>query len=665
MMTVRYQPKNKNNNNNDDDNSLKKKNFEKKIEKIIIDNNNNINNNNHHQTIDDDNKTDDSSLRSSQVTIKISDSNSFLKKDDFLEFIQIRNFSEGRKSFISSPRASHVQISDNDFIHLLQYEDVKKWFENNISGYLKKKERWSRHIYPERLLYIYGPRGMGRLTLTLLLCNDAQVNLIFVPSSIHDTSIYLKLIKKAKEMQPCLIFFDDFDPVLGFDPCLNALYANMNSQMNKRDDDIWIFMTGITPPENLSPSSKCMVSDYGSITDVNAIEDEQQAQELIMKMLTNISRARDYPCSFEDLIDPYNQWSNTMNLLSRYARYCTIKELDSFFIKLFRNYHQQVKDDSASYLPTLEVFNQVMDEIPFVDDRSDTRSIATSRKAADDYQKHENEWKLYVTVSGIKSTPRPNFSPSSPANTFLPRHLSTPGTSAMYPQPPMPSSVSREEQRNLEREKRRQQRVHAETETILQSGYDFSGLSAPCQQTQPTSNPYEKPLGVIRKDSQLSFMPSSPSSIRRPFLPPCSSSSSMNKKNDSVNNHSPSIAVSSHPRKESSLIQESTPKSSYRSLSSPSHSIFDEDSNDIDGRENDAAFQEISKEIESSSLPALSPSSTPHLPQQRLISDKPTLPRLSISQFKKRPLPSSSSKKTTSTSTSTSASQNFLKRLRV
>jgi len=285
-----------------------------------------------------------------------------------------------------------------------------------------------------------------------------------------------------------------------------------------------------------------------------------------------------------------------------------------------------------------------MDEIPFVDDRSDVRSIATSRKAAEDYQKHENEWKLYLMVSGIKSTPRTSFSPASPANTFLPRPLSTPGSSTMHSTPSIPSSVSREEQRILEREKRRQQRVHAETENILQSGYDFSGLSAPCRQTQLNSDSHEKTLDAVHKNSQIlpttslssssSSSPSSLSSVKRPFLPPSSSS----------------------------LIREVNPRSSYQSLSSPSHSVFDEDNNDDDAQSNGVVFQEVSKEIESSSL-------TPDNPQRRLIPDKPTLPKLPTSQFKKRPLPSSSSKKTpastSSTSSASSASQNFLKRLRV
>lgn len=668
MMTVKYHPKSK-------EDSLNKKNFEKNIEKIIIDNNNIIDNN--INTQQNNEKLDDSSLRSSQVTIKISDNKSVLNKDDFFEFVQFRNFSEGKKSFISSPRASHVQISRNDFYHLPQYEEMEKWFNNNVSGYLRKKESWSRHVYPERLLYVYGPRGMGRLTLTLLLCNDAQVNLIFVPSSIHETTIYLKLIKKAKEMQPCLIFFDDFDPVLGFDPCLNALYASMNAHLNKRDDDIWIVMTGITPPENLSAPSKCMIADYGSITDVNAIENEQQAQDLIMKMLNTISRVPDYPCSFEELSDPYSQWSNMLKLLSRYGRYCTIKELEIFFIKLFRNYHQQAKDDDASYLPTLEAFNQMMDDIPFVDDRSDVRSIAISRKAAEEYQKHENEWKLYIMVSGIKTTPRSTFSPASPGNTLLPRPMSTPVPPSSYQTPVIPSSISREEQRNLEREKRRQQRVNAETENMLQSGYDFSGLTVPQQQSQPKRIDPHTPLHFNDRDHEHGGEDS------RPFISPPTSNASSFISNNTRSGTDRSVGRETFFSQQTEELRNGTqtqsPGSSYHSLSSPSRSVFDEDS--TDGNKTNQPSQNLSKKPSSStrsqSSSISSPSSPP--PSSVIISnhEKPSLPKLLPSQFKKRQTRSStassasvfSSKKNspspTSSSSSSSAAENFLKRLRV
>ncbi len=449
MMTVRYEPT------RDEINSFNEKNLEKNVEKIII----------------NDHKSDEFSLRSSQLTIKIAEQPSTSETLDLLEFVQVRKFSDDSCNFFSSPRASHIALSEEDFFQIPQYYDTRRWFGNNVSNYLKNKELWPRHIYPERLLYIYGPRGMGRLTCTMFMCRRARVNLLFVPSSIHDISLYAKLIKKAKEMQPCLIFFDDFDPVFAFQPCFQQLYAIMNSQLNKRDDEIWIVMTGVTPPDSIPPSAKSMIADYGSITDINAIESPQQAHDLIIKMLATISRVSNYPCSQEELSNPYNKWNNILMLLSKYTQYCTIKELEVFFIKLFRTYHHQHKDDNTSLLPPIESFEQAIEEIPFIDDKSDLRSLTSTRNALMDYRAHESEWHLYTAVSGIKSAPRP---PSSPGDIFI-----APYSAPVAVSTPVIPPISREEQRDIERERRRQQRVLAETENILQSEYDFSNLPVP------------------------------------------------------------------------------------------------------------------------------------------------------------------------------------------
>lgn len=490
MLTIRYEP--------EDSTQLLNNKSSEIIKNIIIDDNH------ENQKIHEDfTKPNDFSLRSSQLTIKMTEPSLSSETPDLLEFVQVRKFSESTNSSISSPRDSHIELTEQDFCVLPQYNDTHKWFDNNIKRYLKDKSHWPRHIYPERLLYIYGPRGMGRLTHTMFTCQQSGMNLLFVPSSIHDTGLYAKIVKKAKELQPCVIFFDDFDSIFVFPPCLQQLYAIMNSQLNKRDDDVWIVITGNHPPEALPPSAKSMITEYGSITDVNAIESIDQARDLIFQMLNTISARNNYPCSQEELGNPYNRWNNVLSVLSTYTQYCTIKELKTFFIKLFQSYYN-IREDSGSYLPPMEAFNQAIDEIPFIDDKSDLKSLAVSRNAMQDYGTHENAWNLYTAVSGIKTSSR----------------TSTPSCySSMASFSPLPSvphstipSISREEQRGIERERRRQQQINAATETMMQGDFDFSSLSLPSQNVPPTISRDLSPPSSIESQSIMdTYCPSSPS----------------------------------------------------------------------------------------------------------------------------------------------------------
>jgi hypothetical protein len=254
----------------------------------------------------------------------------------------------------------------------------------------------------------------------------------------------------------------------------------MNALLNKRDHNIWFIFTGNIAPDSLCLMSKSMISEYGSITDVNAIECSSQAKALILRMLFTFTRKKDYPCDPNELENGWGKWHDTITLLSRYTEYCTIKELEGFLIKLFRNHHQV---QASSYVqqqqyPSLESFERAMEEIPALDDRSDLRSLTATRNTVEDFKKHENEWMLYTTVSGIKSTPRP---PSSPGMMFPPNSAmailnSNAGVIA--------TPISREEQRETERNRRHQMRVRVETENILQGGFDFPNLILP----QPSSS---------------------------------------------------------------------------------------------------------------------------------------------------------------------------------
>jgi hypothetical protein len=469
--------------------------LEKNIKKIII----------------SESKADENPLKSSQFTIKLQSQSDSQIPPEVFDFVTFRNFATEKSLTLTSPRSSHVTFTRDDIYDILQYDGMKEWFRRNVATFMKQKERWPRHVYPERLLYIYGPRGMGRLTQMLLLCHEMNVNLMFVPSSILLTTYFMPIFKKAREIQPCLIYFDDADSIFNFKPFLDVVYSVSNSVLNKRDDNVWMVFATNVAPDSLEPMAKSMITDYGSITDVNAIESSEQAKSLIMQMLSTMTRMDDYPCTTEELGDRYSRWHNIINLFSMYTRYCTIKELEMFLIQLFRSYLQDFKHRSESQMfPTYDAFEIAMNDAPALDDRSDLRTLTATRDTVKDYKDHENQWSLYIATSGIKSVTR--TTPSSP-EIHNPRPYPLPHQQHFpnYQPSSAPASsqnISREEQREMERRRRHDLRMQAETENIFRESCDFSDLPLP----PPTKTPLtfsSQPSTPVRSPSYYSI--SSPS----------------------------------------------------------------------------------------------------------------------------------------------------------
>jgi hypothetical protein len=201
MMTVEYTPGQIDGSKSLFDKDSEFSTLERNIEKIVI---------------SDDRIEDRSLKKSSQLTIKVSDQSTTAQSIDPFEFVTIQRFSDNKPPVLTSPRSSHVTFTENDVCELTQYDGMKQWFGKNISNFMNTKDRWPRHVYPERLLYVYGPRGMGRLTRNLLLCRDAGVNFLFVPITSHNSVFFSNVIKKAKEIQPCVVFFDDSDYIFNF-----------------------------------------------------------------------------------------------------------------------------------------------------------------------------------------------------------------------------------------------------------------------------------------------------------------------------------------------------------------------------------------------------------------------------------------------------------------
>jgi hypothetical protein len=442
-------------------------------------------------------------LKSSQLTIKLQEQPNSQKTIDPFDFIPTKLFSTEKFNQLVSPRSSHIIFTKNDVFDIFQYTGMMQWLNNNVAEFMKNKERWSRHVYPERLLYVYGPRGMGRLTRTLIFCHEKKINFMFVPSSVQGITDPCLILKRAKEIQPCIIYFDDADVMFSHKPFLDVIYATSNSLLNKRDDNVWMIFTSIITPEDLCPMARSMIREYGSMTDVNAIESSEQAKALIMKMLATMTRSIDYPCTMSESEDRYSRWYNIITLLSKYTQYCTIKELEGFFIQLFRSHHQSFSShNDKDTFPTSETFEIAMDNLPYLDDRSDLRTLTTIRNPVSDYKAHEQHWSFYMASSGIKSTPRP--SPSSPGSSQQFLQKSQPHSHPHTPVAPQPL-LSREQQREAERTRRYQMRMQAETENLFHEEFNLAELPMPPPPPVPYSQASSSAYCPLSSPSQTVF----------------------------------------------------------------------------------------------------------------------------------------------------------------
>lgn len=402
-------------------------------------------------------------LRSSQLLFQLQ---SPMRDPAFNGFLVERRYAEAEEFLVQNPRSQYVKLFPSDVCQLPQYEGMNSWFRDNVSSYISHKHNWSSHVPPQRVLYIYGQRGMGRALNIANLCRQARVNFLFV-RRCDDESIFPFIVKKAKSMAPCLILFDDATYIAESKtkPFISSLEAAFNAYLDVRSDDVWMVFTAHANPGLLydkgfdiytkdpvmaaSFEAICIfLKQHGSVTYVPVIQVYHYAREIVTQFLKNATKM--------PFIDEH-VWGRTLDHMARCAMLCTIQEVNDFIVKTMQLHY--VRNITAPLDPQL--FEERMALLSTVNSRSDAK-VMSSRLVESDDACYTNNARFIRDLKLIN---------------FIPNAADTPS--------PPPTPIPREQAREQERQRRSAMTSNSKDE------FNFMTLPPPQPQSLSTPPPHE------------------------------------------------------------------------------------------------------------------------------------------------------------------------------
>jgi len=158
--------------------------------------------------------------------------------DDFKEALKEIEPSAMREVLVEVPK-----VTWNDVGGL---EDVKREIIEAVEWPLKYPEKFKKFgIKPPKGVLLYGPPGTGKTLIAKAVANEAEANFISVkgPELLNkwlgeSERAIRKIFKKAKQVAPCIIFFDEIDAIAqmrGLDEGNRAVERVVNQLLTEMD----------------------------------------------------------------------------------------------------------------------------------------------------------------------------------------------------------------------------------------------------------------------------------------------------------------------------------------------------------------------------------------------------------------------------------------------
>jgi len=134
-----------------------------------------------------------------------------VKREDFENALKIVEPSAMREVLIEVPKVKWEDIGD--------LQEVKQALKEMVEWPLKHPESFERlGIRPPKGILLYGPPGCGKTLLAKAVANESGANFISVkgPELLskwfgESEKKIRELFKRAKQVSPCIIFFDEID----------------------------------------------------------------------------------------------------------------------------------------------------------------------------------------------------------------------------------------------------------------------------------------------------------------------------------------------------------------------------------------------------------------------------------------------------------------------
>ena len=138
-----------------------------------------------------------------------------IRHEDFMDALKVVRPSAMREFFVERPNVTWKDVGG--------LEKTKESLKEAIEWPIKSPELFTQiGIRPPRGILLYGSPGTGKTLLAKAIANESEINFISVKGPnllskwVNDSHAAIKkLFERARQVSPCIIFFDEFESIAG------------------------------------------------------------------------------------------------------------------------------------------------------------------------------------------------------------------------------------------------------------------------------------------------------------------------------------------------------------------------------------------------------------------------------------------------------------------
>jgi transitional endoplasmic reticulum ATPase len=176
-------------------------------------------------------------LEAEEIPIEVLESMR-VKWEDFLEALKEIEPSAMREVLVEIPKVTWEDVGG--------LEDVKREIIEAVEWPLKYPEKFKKFgIRPPKGVLLYGPPGTGKTLIAKAVANESEANFISIKGGEllskwlgESEKAVRKIFRKARQVAPCIIFFDEIDAIAqmrGIDEGSRAVERVLNQLLIEMD----------------------------------------------------------------------------------------------------------------------------------------------------------------------------------------------------------------------------------------------------------------------------------------------------------------------------------------------------------------------------------------------------------------------------------------------